>query len=245
MATERLVAQMVVRNEADRYLDLVLSRLSEYADEIVITDDASTDGTVEICKQYTDLVYVNDEHLFSTNEGRLRQTAWDNLERHAKPRDWILCIDADEVLWWTTQPLDHYLYQTKFDILGLLFVNMWDPKNYRVDGYWEPTLCSKLFRFRPGGKIKDRPLACGSEPTYVEERLTTKTFMRHTGLVLQHLGYMRDEDKQAKYDRYMTIDRGKYHNLRHLRSIVGSPMLKPWSQYQAKEVTHESLHYLS
>ncbi|MHB1629584.1 MAG: glycosyltransferase, partial [Bacilli bacterium] len=45
----KLTAMMQVRNEAGRYLRMVLDDLSDYVDEIVILDDGSTDNTVEIC----------------------------------------------------------------------------------------------------------------------------------------------------------------------------------------------------
>lgn len=44
----RLTAMMQVRNEAQGYLESVLHDLSEFVDEIVIIDDASSDGTFEL-----------------------------------------------------------------------------------------------------------------------------------------------------------------------------------------------------
>jgi len=52
----KLTAMMQVRNEADRYLREVLNDLSEYVDEIVIVDDASTDDTVRVCRSYAKVV---------------------------------------------------------------------------------------------------------------------------------------------------------------------------------------------
>ncbi len=47
-AGNRVTAFMQVRNEADRYLETVLQNLSEFVEDIVIVDDASTDDTVKL-----------------------------------------------------------------------------------------------------------------------------------------------------------------------------------------------------
>lgn len=224
-----LIAQMVVRNESSRHLTRVLDDLSSYVDKIVITDDCSTDDTVAICKKYTKHVFELSESLFAVHEGQLRQLALDNLGKVANKNDWILAIDADEILWSTKEPLKKLLNNIRWDVMGLEFINMWDEENYRIDGTWAPHKCTKLYRFRRDGKIKDRVLACGSEPTYVEEAIRKNRILWDSGLKIQHLGYLRDEDKMAKYQRYMEIDGGKFHNPKHLKSILDKKVkLEKW-----------------
>jgi glycosyltransferase involved in cell wall biosynthesis len=224
-----LIANMVVKNEVDRYLEEVLSDLLLYVDKIVITDDASTDNTVEVCKRYTPHVYSNAESLFCVDEAALRQSSINNLGKHASPGDWILAIDADEIIWSTRAPIKELIRTTKYDVISLEFINMWNPTHYRVDKMWKPTLCTKLFRYVKNGKIKDRKLACGSEPTYVEDAVRKGRWLRDSGLKIQHLGYMFDEDKKIKYDRYMEIDGGKFHSGNHLKSIMDKKVeLLPW-----------------
>ena len=46
---------------------------------------------------------------------------------------------------------------------------------------------------------------------------------------MNHIGYIRDEYKQAKYDRYMSLDKGEFHNIAHLESILDdNTVLIPW-----------------
>lgn len=224
-----LIANMIVKNEANRYLEEVLIDMLQYIDKIIITDDASTDDTVDICKKYTKHVYQNKESLFCIDESKLRQSSMDNLSVHAKHGDWILAIDADEKVWATKNPIMDIIRTTRYDVIGLDFINMWTPTHYRVDKFWKPTVCTKLFRYMSNPKIKERKLACGSEPTYVEKAIRMGRWLPNSGLKIQHLGYMRDEDKQAKYDRYMEIDGGKYHSSSHLKSIIDKNVeLLPW-----------------
>jgi hypothetical protein len=47
---------------------------------------------------------------------------------------------------------------------------------------------------------------------------------------MQHLGYARDEDKVIKHKRYMSIDKGEFHNIQHIESIVDpNPVLVNWN----------------
>jgi glycosyltransferase involved in cell wall biosynthesis len=84
-----LAIVMMTKNE-ERRLGPCLDYVAGWADEIVIIDDDSTDRTVEIARRYTDRVAVmacEDNHDRQWNRGSDLSTA-----------DWILHIDADEVV---------------------------------------------------------------------------------------------------------------------------------------------------
>lgn len=85
----RISVVLIVKNEA-AVLARCLDSVKE-ADEIVICDTGSTDGTLEIARQYTDKIftdYVWEDHFANArNHARLKATG-----------DWILSIDADEYL---------------------------------------------------------------------------------------------------------------------------------------------------
>lgn len=226
----KLIAQMVVKNEADRYLEEVLDHVKSIVDDIVITDDGSTDNTIEVAQKYTDNIYENKETMFTKHEGDLRQNAWRNLENHAKVGDIILCIDADEKLFETSYSIRE-MFTSPYDVFGVTFYHMWTKSHVRVDKAWGPVISSRLFRYRENGTFKDRRLACGSEPTYVSVMIERGQFFPPTGLIMQHLGYMRDDDKKIKYDRYMNLDKGEFHAKAHLESILDpSPTLCDWDK---------------
>lgn len=227
------IAQMVVKNEAERFLVPVLDALSKVVDKIVITDDGSTDDTVKIAHLYTDIIYKNKESLFCVNEGALRQGAWNNLSNHAKVDDWILCIDADEILHIDRLkvPLERWINQTRYDVLGVKFFHMWNETQFRYDKAWRPNIGTRMFKFKQGGQFPQRKLACGSEPTYIHEMIRRKRFLPDPGIHIQHMGYVKDEDKIMKHERYMNLDQGDFHALAHIESIIDpSPRLLDWER---------------
>lgn len=224
-----IIAQMVGKNEANRFLEPVLQRLCEQVDKIVFTDDCSDDNTAEIAAKYAE-VFSTEKTLFTENEGNLRSNAWKNLENFAKEGDWIVAIDCDEMLYHTgNQEIRSILNQSPFDVVNVRFYHMWNEHQYRVDKFWAPNNSSRIFRFKNNGSFSDKKLACGSEPTYVLDWIRTKNYWLHSDLVMQHLGYIKDEDKKIKYERYMLLDQGEFHNITHIKSIMDdNPVLINW-----------------
>jgi len=225
-----IIAQMVGKNEANRFLEEVLERLSTQVDKIIFTDDCSDDNTPQIAAKYAE-VFTNEESLFRQHEGNLRAKAWHNLEKFAKDGDWIIAIDCDEKLYHEDGlEIKEVLKSSPYDVVNVRFYHMWNEKQYRVDKLWTPNNSSRIFRYQTGGAFFDRKLACGSEPTYVVNWVGQRNYWVHSGLAMQHLGYVYDDDKQMKYDRYMAIDRGEFHNIQHIESIIDlNPVLLNWN----------------
>ena len=225
-----IIAQMIGKNEANRFLEPVLQQLSDQVDKIIFTDDCSEDNTAEIAAKYAE-VFSTEKTLFTENEGNLRSKAWKNLEKFAKEGDWIVAIDCDEMLFHSQgRSIRDTLGQSPYDVINVRFYHMWNETQYRVDKLWAPNNSSRIFRYRDNGSFFDKKLACGSEPTYVVSWIRQKNYWVHSNLVMQHLGYVRDEDKRIKYDRYMSLDKGEFHNIKHLESILDkNPVLLNWS----------------
>jgi glycosyltransferase involved in cell wall biosynthesis len=87
MFREPLSVVVITFNNADT-LDACLQEV-DWAEEIVVLDSGSTDGTVDIAKHHGALVA---EHPFD-DYGPQKQRAYD-MASH----DWILNLDADEIL---------------------------------------------------------------------------------------------------------------------------------------------------
>lgn len=78
-------AIIITFNEA-KNITRCLDSLS-FCDEIVILDSGSTDKTVEICRTYTDKIWVTDW----PGDGPQKNRAFEKATGQ-----WLLCIDADE-----------------------------------------------------------------------------------------------------------------------------------------------------
>lgn len=224
------IAQVVGRNEADRYLHDMLSNISQYVDLIVFTDDASTDDTPNIAEGYGAKVFQNPEQMFNKHEGKLRATAWSNLSMFANEGDWIISIDCDEIFYPRSEANLHKWMDSPYEVLGITFYHMWNEDSYRVDKLWAPTMSTRMYRYHEGGTYKDSALACGAEPQYVFRYVRTGRFAKNTGFRMKHMGYARNQDKVSKFNRYMELDKGKYHNINHLHSIIDNEVkVQPWS----------------
>ncbi len=76
---------IIAKNEESRLRECLKS--VDWADEIIVLDDFSTDNTVAIAKEFTDKVFQRAME----NEGKHRNYAY-SLAKH----EWVFSIDADE-----------------------------------------------------------------------------------------------------------------------------------------------------
>ncbi len=227
----KISASMIVRNEAGRYLPLVLDHLLTFVDEVAVINDASTDRTWGLLRQPGVRVLDVQESLFSEHEGRARDRLLEwTLE--GKP-DWILAIDADEVI--SDGLRLRELAEAAAELIptpvaawhvGLEEAWSLDVENdcicIREDGGWRthavplfyraPELAEGQWRFR------DLRLACPREPPAVASLPSGDS-----GVELLHLGWLNESERQGRFDRYMAVDGGQYHARQHLESIMWPP----------------------
>ena len=88
---------IAVRNEV-RNLRRCMEPLAGWADEVVVVDSQSTDGTVTLAEAAGAVVLQ-----FKYGGGWPKKREW-ALRTHSWRNDWILVLDADEIL---TEPLKH------------------------------------------------------------------------------------------------------------------------------------------
>ncbi len=224
----RIIAHMVVGpGEADRYLEQVLDRVQTWADALFVgIDPVAGPDEVGLAQAYADAWTVM-HRTWEDHEGFFRQEAWFHMEHALMPEhdDFIVLIDADEVVHeyqMVRQAAKDYPGQR----LAFTFHEMWSEDHYRVDGHWKPYDAWVMIPYRKGAAFRDRALACGREPSYAH--LVPKVGSPIARML--HYGYARSEDRQAKYERYMKLDGGQYHNPNHLKSILMTPSLEPWKR---------------
>ncbi|PFG12718.1 glycosyltransferase family 2 protein [Bacillus sp. es.036] len=228
-----LTALLQVRNEEGRYLNEVLSELSDYVDDMVIVDDASTDRTVEICQSFPKVKEIIPLPQSQFNrEWELRSTLW--REGCKYEPDWVLAIDADEVFEssFKTHVRD-LINQDQFDWVSFRMYDFWGGRtHYREDEFWNLHRhhTMMLVRYLPDfpyyyiqqdHHVNRLPLSYGALTGYLSD------------IRVKHYGWAGDEsDRKRKYDRYMSIDpEGKWGNLQHYKSILDPfPNLVEWEE---------------
>lgn len=98
---EAKITALVQTYNASRYLDKVLSALSGF-DELLVVDMESTDDTLEIARRHGAriITYPRGEHRIVE--------AYRDKAIHEAANDWVLVMDADEVV---TPELREFLYE--------------------------------------------------------------------------------------------------------------------------------------
>ena len=200
----RVTLSMIVRNEADRYLEKVLTATKGSITDAVIIDDGSDDRTLQVCCELLQgipfKIVHNDKSKFH-NEIDLRKQQWE--ETVGTNPDWILTLDADEVFETDLNSLD--LNNPAIDAYYFRLFDMWNDHHYRYDQYWQAHLNYRpfLIRYKPEleYKWKETPQHCGRLPT------TVSSFSyKCSDIRLKHYGWAKEEDRKMKYERYRRLD---------------------------------------
>lgn len=229
----RVTLSMVVRNEADRYLRQVLTHAAQFVDEAVILDDGSTDGTAELCAELLQGIPHQIVRLPASlfkEEHKLRRLQWE-LTVATRP-DWILNLDADELCEdRMALAIRSLIDQDDADLIGFRLYDMWDDSHYRADGLWTAHQRSWPFLVRWNPNMRDdwriADHHCGRWPISVDGLRAKGAPLR-----VKHLGWSRQADRQAKYERYMANDpEGRWGSLAQYKSILDpAPNLIPWEE---------------
>lgn len=223
VAEMSVVASVIVKNEMGRYLRPFMDHIECFCDAVVVMDDGSTDGSGDYLEEKGALVrrLDPDDEFFAGHEGRRRQALLEfTLEQ--KP-DWVLAIDADEFVT-DGKAIREYADQPR-QVGTLRMAEVWrtshDALVVRQDGGWRPHPIPIMWRAQGVSprrwRIRDRALACGREPEHVA-RMSGRG--RPTGSSILHLGWAKESGRQARYDRYVVADGGKFHRNAHLDSIM-------------------------
>jgi glycosyltransferase involved in cell wall biosynthesis len=184
-----------------------------WASEIIVVDSFSTDQTVEICKEYTDLVY---QHRWLGYIGQK------NLIKDLATGSWILFIDADEEV--STGLRDEILTEFRSDCCE------------QYDGYEFPRMVRYLHRWirhgdwYPDTKLrlfnKSRGRCGGREP---HDRIEVDGAVKRLKNPLYHYTYVGIEDQIVSMNRFSSITAaGKFENGQSLRmlDLLTRPLLR-------------------
>jgi glycosyltransferase involved in cell wall biosynthesis len=213
-----LLALIPVFNRAE-LLQQCLDALRPAVDGIIALDDGSTDETPSILRGEPKVIEIITKPPKSLAE-------WDDAANrfllyeaaHAYAPDWLLCIDADEVLEQTFVVYKEQLMNQPPAIQGYAFplVAIYEDK---ITG---PLLVDRMYRFKPGFRYDSRRLHCRIIPldiTDEEIRTVNIRFFHYSASPRQ---------KEERYNKYLVADpkrefQPSYENL--LKTNPSRPLL--------------------
>ncbi|HTC60648.1 MAG TPA: glycosyltransferase [Solirubrobacteraceae bacterium] len=182
----RLSLCMIVRDEQEM-LPRCLASVADAVDEMVIVDTGSTDATVEIARSFGARVLF---HEWTGSFAQARNVSFDAAEG-----DWLLCLDADEVLVEEDAPLLRSL--TGRTWREAFYLSETNYTGDLEDGTAVTHNALRVFRNRPEyrfeGRLHEQIAHC--LPGYLPERVEA------SGVRIEHYGYLgavRDSREKSR-----------------------------------------------
>lgn len=191
---------IITKNEEDNIEDCIRS-VFDWAEEVVIVDDESTDRTREIASKFTDKVIIKKME----NEGKHRNWAYTQARN-----EWVLSLDADEKV---TEELKEEISLALKD--NAIYTGFSIPlRNYIGDywvryGGWYPASKLRLFK-------KDK---FKYEEVEVHPRALLEGQEGHLTKDIIHKGYPDLEHFFASLNRQTTLEAKKWINTQRRMSL--------------------------
>lgn len=176
---------IITKNEIDQIRECLES--VQWADEIVVLDSGSTDGTVDICRKYTDKVFETDWPGFGPQKNRALEKA---------TGDWVFSIDADErVSPELRQEIEQAMTSTQYQGYEIPRSSHYCGRRIRHSGWW-PDYIVRLFR-RDSSRFSD---------SLVHEHVEVQGPVGRFRNPLIHYSFGSFEEVLDKVNRYSTYN---------------------------------------
>nr|WP_232243040.1 glycosyltransferase family 2 protein [Paenibacillus sp. GSMTC-2017] len=212
---------MIVRNE-DGFIKECLEHVHSVVDEIIIVDTGSTDDTIKICESYGAIVLRyewNEDFAAARNYGLQHATG-----------DWILWLDADEILAESSRGLIRDVLGWNDKDMGVIgLINYFGDYPVSVDRAYHVQQ-HRLFRNHIGFKFQGR----------IHERLNVKELnikenrIHYLATNLHHYGYL---------DPVRTQKNKSERNLTMLLQELDKEDTNPWVHYHIASEYNQMSEY--
>lgn len=205
-----------------------LERTAALVDEIVVVDNGSTDGTLEILQQHPSVVCI--ERTIGFDEGRDKILAYERV-RQRKP-DWVLWLDIDEIFerGLTRKHFDRLMASPVITRFFFRRFHMIDSAHFNVSPYWIKLSCwpdRVLWREQKTGYFSSASFNNG-----LIQGIHGLQWISHYRI--RHLGYIDKEYVERKTNIYRSIDptlEGTYTRMQHI-----DPIGWKWREYSESPV---------
>jgi len=193
----KLIGFLSMYNEVEKgNLKRCLSSMSKYCNEIVVYDDASTDSSVEVALNYTDLIIEGKKNEWG-KEAEHRQRLLELALSHNP--DWIFWLDADEVIEKRGESgeLRKICEKAEADSYAFHEVNLWrTPAFHRLDMSYNDGWFCRLWKNTGELVIENKP---GLHQRLVPKGLRNE---KQSDLQVLHYGFATDDNILNKFVTY-------------------------------------------
>lgn len=181
------ISAIIIVKNAAAHIRRCLASL-DFVDEIIVLDSGSDDDTVEICRTFTEKVFITDWPGFGPQKNRALAKA---------QSDWVLSIDADE---WISPTL-------RTEIIKLLRSETIPYQAYKIPrlSYY----CGQCIRY--GDWRSDRPLRLFQRQhaqfssDLVHESVHTSGHIGQLHGLIEHLAFSNMEEVLNKMNLYSSL----------------------------------------
>jgi len=165
----KLVMTLLVRDEEDIIADAIDFHLAQGVDEVIVTDNGSEDGTLEILRSYEArgvariILEPTDDYSQGRWVTRMARMAADELGA-----DWVINSDADE-FWWPREGTLRSIFEGVGESVGAVVGRRTNFVPRPEDGrpYWERMTLRERESLNPVGKPLPPKLAHRAHPEIV------------------------------------------------------------------------------
>lgn len=175
---------VITKNEA-QHIGRCLQSVA-WADEIIVLDSGSNDATVNICKQFTDNVFVTNWPGF----GPQKQRALDKARC-----DWVLSLDADEeVSEALKQEIQQAMQLSEINGFEIPRLSSYCGKQIKHAGWW-PDYVLRLFKREKGHFTDD----------VVHERILVNGSVKRLNSPILHEAFVDPAEVLHKINSYSSL----------------------------------------
>jgi glycosyltransferase involved in cell wall biosynthesis len=183
------------------------------ADEIIVVDSGSTDGTIAICREFTPHVHIHDWPGFGPQKNRALNYA---------TKEWVFSIDADErVTPKLRSELEHAMNEAKAQGYFCPRLSQFCGKYIHHCG-WYPDYVLRLFK-RNAGRFSD---------SLVHESVVLNGATAKLKYPLLHYSYRTDADVQRKIEQYSAAAAKQMFASGKRASPIDAPIRGAWAFFR-------------